>query len=93
MVLQAGDTQRKNAEQTTLMDAQFDWLNKQIDNMQAGKSLLKGRAPNEYEPSADDVDILGFAARLNALRPGAATPASGFISALRERVLASVESS
>jgi len=69
--------------------------------MQAGRSplsepalsLQKGRAPESYEPGADDVALLRFAARLNALRPGRATPDAGFVSALRERVLASVESS
>jgi hypothetical protein len=71
------------------MDLKLDWLNSQVDLMQADKGLNPHTVVG-YEPDADDLAMLQMAARLNASRPGAGTPGEDFIERLRVRMLASV---
>ena len=71
------------------MDPKLDWLNNQIDLMQADKSLNPHSIP-AYEPVAEDIAMLQVAARLHASRPGACVPAADFLERLRARMLASM---
>jgi hypothetical protein len=71
------------------MDPKFDWLNDQINLMQADKSLDPHTSPG-YEPDAEHIAMLQVAARLHASRPGAGTPDGHFLDSLRARMLASM---
>lgn len=71
------------------MDLKLDWLNNQIDFMQADKGLDPHGSAG-YEPDPEDIAMLQVAARLNASRPGAGAPGGDFIEQLRARMLASV---
>ncbi len=71
------------------MDLKLDWLNGQIDLMQADRSLAQHVIAG-YEPDAEDIEMLQMATRLNASRPNAATPDVDFLTSLRARMLASV---
>lgn len=73
------------------MNSQLDWLNNQIDLLQAGKRpdplpdyILKD-GPGEH------LAVLQMAAQLNALRPGAARPDAAFLATLWERVERSID--
>ena len=72
------------------MNPRIDWLNGQIDRMQAGRGMAAidlaiGDAPGET------IALLQMAAQLNSLRPGALEPAPGFLAGLRERVLSACD--
>jgi hypothetical protein len=72
------------------MDLRLEWLNQQIDLMQADRSLDAGGAGTGYEPDAGDVSVLRMAAHFNARRAGAGQPDPEFLSSLRARVLTSI---
>ena len=73
------------------VNPQLEWLNSQIDRLQAGKSLrplldyVLEDEPREY------LAMLQMAAQLNSLRRGATCPRPAFIAGLRERVMAGCE--
>jgi hypothetical protein len=75
----------------SFMEPHYDWLNVQIERLQADRSVRPGntrkRVPGvDYEPDSGDVALLRMAAHFNGLRPGALTPDPGFISDLRSRL-------
>ena len=69
------------------MNPQLDWLNDQIDHMQAGKSLQSSLDYMLEGEPGELMAMLQMAAQLNSLRPGAMRPDAGFIAGLRERVM------
>lgn len=71
------------------MEDKFDWLNNQIENMQADMSLLSLGIAG-YEPDDEDLDMLKMAAWLNASRPSVGNPDETFVGNLRARMLSSV---
>jgi hypothetical protein len=72
------------------MDLRFEWLNEQIDLIQADKRLNPGAGKSGYMPDAGDLTALRMAVKLNAARPGAGKPDPDFLAGLRARVLAAV---
>lgn len=60
-------------------------LNNYIDRLQAGSS---SRTTAVWQQGGLDATILQMAANLNSLKPGANVANGGFVSRLRERVLA-----
>ena len=71
------------------MVARIEWLNDGIDRMLAGRRPL---TPERWAMLRSiierDVELLRHAANLNTLRSGASQPDPGFISRLREQMLA-----
>jgi hypothetical protein len=65
------------------MDPRYDWLNRQIDTLQAGKSPKRCLADLANEVEAGDIALLMVAARLNGLRAQAARPDPVFVAGLR----------
>jgi hypothetical protein len=74
------------------MDARLDWLNNQINCMQADRRLTASDPALQYQPDAEDLVLLQMAAQLNSLRPGAVQPDRAFLAGLRSCVLSAVES-
>jgi hypothetical protein len=71
------------------MVARIEWLNDGIDRMFAGKRpVTPERWPMQRSIIERDVELLQQAAEFNSLRSGASQPDPGFISRLRERMLA-----
>ena len=73
------------------MNQKYEWLNIQIDRMQAERSILPRAANGEYMPGIEDIAMLQMAAQMKALRPGAGSPRPDFLTDLRARMLAVVE--
>jgi hypothetical protein len=72
------------------METKFDWLNTQIDHMQADERLTPNVSEAGYRPGREDIELLVMAAELKSLRPGAGEPRPEFLSDLRVRMLAAV---
>lgn len=70
------------------MDPRYDWLNIQVDRLQAGETLRRDISRVAYEPRDVDATLLEMAAKLNGLRPGASCPDRAFVVDLRNRVKA-----
>ncbi len=69
------------------MESSLDWLNDQVDRMQAGKRPHASQHTTGTEDRAEAVAMLQMAAQLNAARPGACEPDANFVSSLRARLL------
>ena len=72
------------------MDLRLDWLNEQIDLMQADRRLDPLGSATGYRPDTGDLAALRMAAQLHASRAGAGRPDPDFLVGLRARVLAYV---
>ena len=71
------------------MLARIEWLNDGIERMLAGKRpWTPERWAVQRSIIGRDVELLQKAAELNTLRPDASRPDPGFVSRLRERMLA-----
>lgn len=73
------------------MDSKYDWLNSQIDRLQAGMALSVSLPGVEHRPGAEDIGLLRMAARLSAARPGRAELDPAFKAQLGARVRAAAE--
>lgn len=73
------------------MDTRVEWLNNQIERMQADLHLLPRDPELRYEPDEEDLAVLQMAALFNSLRPDAGQPQQSFLSDLRSCVLAVAE--
>lgn len=69
------------------MESSLNWLNDQIDRMQAGKRPHAPQYAAGTEDRAEAAAMLQMAAQLNAVRPGAGHPDTNFVSSLRARLL------
>ncbi|HYO50753.1 MAG TPA: hypothetical protein VEW94_12955 [Chloroflexia bacterium] len=69
------------------MESSLDWLNDQVDRMQAGKRPHAPQYTTDTEDRAEAVAMLQMAAQLNAVRPGTCQPDANFVSSLRARLL------
>ena len=56
-----------------MLNLEIDWLNSQIDLMQAGRSL-RPAGPVKLDEPGESIAMLRMAAQLNSLRPGALDP-------------------
>jgi len=72
------------------MNRTIDWLNDQIDHLQADRSLLRPVAANKVCAENEDAALLQIAAHLNSLRPGALDPDLIFLASLKARILENV---
>lgn len=68
------------------MEPGYEWLNGQIDRMQADRALHPDVPGVEYRPGAGDLSMLKLAAQLNSMRQGASRPDPLFRSRLRDRL-------
>lgn len=69
------------------MESSLDWLNDQVDRMQAGKRPHAPQYTTDTEDRAEAVAMLQMAAQLNAVRPGTCQPDANFVNSLRARLL------
>jgi hypothetical protein len=69
------------------MESSLDWLNDQVDRMQAGKRPHAPQYTTDTEDRAEAVAMLQMAAQLNAVRPGTCQPDTNFVNSLRARLL------
>ena len=70
------------------MDNKYNWLNDQIERLQAGRGIASAPHTDAYQPDDEDVLMLQMAALLNSGRPGATDPEPGFLERLRGQVIA-----
>ena len=72
------------------MTSKYDWLDSEIDRLQAEKGLSLANDVASDHPTVC-LQLLQMAAQLKSLRPGAADPTPSFLADLRARVLAACE--
>ena len=73
------------------MDRKLNWLNAQIDRMQADTGIARSLAGVAYELDENDIQLLQMAARMRATRPEAAKPTTIFRATLLDRMMRVIE--
>ena len=61
------------------MNPKYEWLNEQIDRMQADERLNPRPEDGRYEPNVEDLRMLQVAVLFNSRRPGKGTPRPEFV--------------
>ena len=68
------------------MNPKYEWLDKQIDHMQADERL-DAYARSGFEPKAEDISLVQMASFFSSQQQGKSKPRQEFLDSLRDRIL------